>query len=231
MRRSDSLPSISSGFVSFAFGYRLSSECSFLFPGRRTQGRPGRDYRLFPSVFSSGDGRVSQVPGEPNVCMPCSSTPAGPKGDAVFPPDVAFRYPEAVGSHENAISGLNSKAYKLPVYASRPGLLQSAQHSVPAVSTLGRTGLITRRVPEKVSALHASPSSRLGLAHQEAAFCRNLRKYHFGFVCATPLTKTFVLKEFCIRGKKQIELKFLTECTNRHTRANMHLSLTRTPFL
>jgi len=65
----------------------------------------------------------------------------------VLPPDVAFRQPEAVGSREYAISGLNSRAYKLPVYASRPGLLQSAQHSVPAVSTLGRTGLGTRRVP------------------------------------------------------------------------------------
>ena len=100
--------------------------------------------------------------------MPCSSTPAGPAGDVVLPPGVAFRYPEAVGSRENAISGLNSKAYKLPVYASRPGLLLSAQHSVPTVSTLGRTGLITRRVPKKVSALHASPSSRLCLAHQDS---------------------------------------------------------------
>ena len=46
---------------------------------------------------------------------------------------------------------------------------------------------------------------------QEAAFCRNLGKYHFGLVCATPFTKTFILKEFCIRGKKEIEIKLLTE--------------------
>jgi len=91
MRRSDSLPPFSSGFVSFAFRYRLSPEYSLLFPGRRTQDRPGGDYRLFPSVFSSGDGRVSQVPGEPTVHMPFSSTPAGPGGNAVLPPDVAFR--------------------------------------------------------------------------------------------------------------------------------------------
>ena len=98
MGRSDSLPSVSSGFVSFAFRYRLSPEYSLLFPGRRTQGRPGRDYRLFPSVFSSGDGRVSQVPGEPTVSMPCSSTPAGPEGDAVLPSDIAFRQNETVSS-------------------------------------------------------------------------------------------------------------------------------------
>ena len=140
-----------------------------VFPGRRTQDRPGSDHRLFPSGFSSGNGRVSQVPGEPTACMPCSSTPAGPEGVAVLPPDVAFRQPEAVGSREYAISELNSRAYKLPVYASRPGLLLSAQHSVPAVSTLGRTGLVTRRVPKKVSALHASSFSRLGLAHQAPA--------------------------------------------------------------
>ena len=105
MRRSDSLPPFSSGFVSFAFRYRLSPEYSLLFPGRRTQGRPGRDYRLFPSVFSSGDGRVSQVPGEPTVCMPCSSTPAGPEDDAVLPPDGAFRKPELVGSRELQFRG------------------------------------------------------------------------------------------------------------------------------
>ncbi len=169
MGRSDSLPSISSGFVSFAFGYRLSSGFSLLFPGRRTRDRPGRDYRLFPSVFSSGDDRVSQVPGEPTVRMPCSSTPAGPESDAVLPPDGAFRYSEVVSSRGNAISGLNSKAYRLPVYASRPGLLQSAQHAVPAVSTLGRTGLVTRRVPKKVSAFHTFSFSRLGLAHQDSA--------------------------------------------------------------
>jgi len=71
-----------------------------VFPGRRTQDRPGSDHRLFPSGFSSGNGRVSQVPGEPTVSMPCSPTPAGPEGDAVLPSDVAFRQPEAVGSRE-----------------------------------------------------------------------------------------------------------------------------------
>ena len=169
MRRSDSLPPVSPGFVSFAFGYRLSPGYSLLSPGRRTQAGLEEITGSSLPVLSGGGGRVSQVPGEPTVCMPCSSTPAGPEGDAVLPPDVAFRQPEAVGSREFAISGLNSRAYKLPVYASRPGLLQSAQHSVPAVSTLGRTGLITRRVPKKVSAFHASPSSRLRLAHQAPA--------------------------------------------------------------
>jgi hypothetical protein len=80
-----------------------------------------------------------------------------------------------------AISGLNSKTYRLPVYASRPGLLQSAQHSVPAVSTLGRTGLGTRRVPKKVSAFHTFSFSKLGLAHQEPASRRiHLKHKKFG---------------------------------------------------
>ena len=126
--------------------------------------------------------------------MPCSSTPAGPGSAAVFPPDVAFRLPDVVCSREDAISGLNSKAYKLPVYASRPGLLQSAQHSVPAVSTLGRTGLVTRRVPiEGFSA----PCVLLLQAWPGAP-----GSYIFSFSATKP-AKTMLLKQFC-RHERQL---------------------------
>lgn len=41
-----------------------------------------------------------------------------------------------------------------------------------------------------------------------------LGKYHVGLICATPFTKTFILKEFCSRGKKQKEFKLLTARTD-----------------
>ena len=51
---------------------------------------------------------------------------------------------------------------------------------------------------------------------------RNFENYHFGLVCAMPFTKTFVLKKFCNRGKKEIELKLLAARTERHARVNIH---------
>ena len=60
--------------------------------------------------------------GNPNVCMPRSSTPARSWRDAVFRQDVAFRLLNGVGSREENLSRLNSAAYRLPVYASQRGL-------------------------------------------------------------------------------------------------------------
>ena len=63
--------------------------------------------------------------GNPRVDVPCSSTPAGPVGQAIFGPSgAAFRSRYVVGSRDvKILSGLNHTAHPLAVYASQPGLL------------------------------------------------------------------------------------------------------------
>ena len=62
---------------------------------------------------------------------------------------VAFRYLEDVGPRDQTYFGAQSHGLILPVYASQSGYPAATQHSVPAVGTLGRAGLVTRWVPMK----------------------------------------------------------------------------------
>ena len=88
--------------------------------------------------------RLQGLPGSWGTltCMPCSQTPADQSSWCCLKNcDGAFRFIDSVGSANLTISGLYHTAYRLPVYASRLGLPLAAQHSVPAASTLGRSGL------------------------------------------------------------------------------------------
>ena len=77
-----------------------------------------------------------------------------PRRDLGVMPSCAKILPSAVSTASapaTVLSWLNHTACTLPVYASRSGFSLPAQHSVPAVGTLGRAGSTPRRVPTKIS--------------------------------------------------------------------------------
>jgi hypothetical protein len=80
-----------------------------------------------------GDEGTSQVPGQPHAYMPCSQTPVGSRHQVIavrrccLPSISRRRLPRVT-----LLTRLNHTACTLPVYASRPRLPPSAQHSVPA---------------------------------------------------------------------------------------------------
>ena len=67
--------------------------------------------------------RVSQVPGEPSMPMPCSRTPAGPIHQATTMNQRGPRSFNDEDSTREVISGLNGTASALAVHASQDGLL------------------------------------------------------------------------------------------------------------
>lgn len=72
--------------------------------------------------------------GSPCTCMPCSSTPVGPRRQACYGASVL---PSAIAkasapTSDFSLSGLNHTAYMLVVYASRRQLPDAAQDSLPA---------------------------------------------------------------------------------------------------
>ena len=76
MRRCDSLQSFSPRFVSFAWRYHRW--VPFLRPRQprtRAADQPGVGKPVSPAGSHDGDGKVSQVPGEPADHSPCSPTP------------------------------------------------------------------------------------------------------------------------------------------------------------
>jgi hypothetical protein len=87
-----------------------------------------------PTWFAMESSRSLRFLGNPRVCSPCSRTPAGSPppgryGGGTRPTRSLTPWAPAIIS----ISGLNSTAFTLAVYASQPGSPQSTQDSLPVV--------------------------------------------------------------------------------------------------
>jgi hypothetical protein len=88
--------------------------------------------------------------GSPGACSPGSWTPAGPAHQAV----AVYRRGPSVRSDgglaaRSLISGLDSRAFTLTVYASSSGSPRPTQDSFLAAGQLGQVGLATHRAPTK----------------------------------------------------------------------------------
>ena len=69
-----------------------------------------------------GNDEISQVPGEPCAGMPCSLTPVRPQRQAISAHWCCLPFTQRRRlSQVKTISGLDSTAYLLAVYASQPG--------------------------------------------------------------------------------------------------------------
>ena len=107
------------------------------------------------------------------MLMPCSSTPAGPIRQALRRHRHGPRYVHNEGSHDIRLSGLNSTASALAAYASQDGLLHHHARLASRCRPLYGTGLITRRIPRKVSKMRLTshpPSSSLPGARTSSVF-------------------------------------------------------------
>jgi hypothetical protein len=124
---------------------------------------------MAPVGFSNGNDRTSQVPGEPT----CTCPALRPRWDRRVRPlrrfDAAFRLLYSVGSHKNGFYGApshgpNFRCLRFAGWITPPPRKTRFRLS----ATLCRTGLVTRRVPMKVSAIHAShpPSPSFPGAHK-----------------------------------------------------------------
>ena len=95
----------------------------------------------------SGDDRISYVPGEPLVLLPCSPTPAGPAHQAITTRRLGPRYVHGEGSCDIA--------FEAQSHGFGTGCLRFAGRVAPTprktrfrlLARLFRTGLVTRRVP------------------------------------------------------------------------------------
>ena len=150
MRRSDSRPSLPLHFVILRLAVPVLAPAF-----ART--RPDAGHAAWglwvlaaPCQLRTGDGRVSQVPGEPSVPMPCSWTPVGPTHQALT---MRRRGPRCLydeGSRDDWLSGLDHTALALAVYASPGGFARTGRKTrFPLLARLYGTGLVTRRVPTK----------------------------------------------------------------------------------
>ena len=118
-----------------------------------------------------GDGRISQVPGEPPACMPCSR----PRRDLGARPvrrlGVAFRSWHGVGSRDRSLfrGSITRPAHSLSTLR-RLGYPRTTQDSLPAGGHPCRTGFYPQgssgRFPsDSLPHVISSPFSRLCLAH------------------------------------------------------------------
>jgi hypothetical protein len=121
MRHSDSRPSISPHFVAFAWRYH---PCALFAPSGRDARpwAPGSWYSGSRAGDVSGDGRGSQVSGDPSCAYALFFDPGGigharplRRADAVPAAD------KSEDSHDD-LSRLNRTAWTLAVYASQGGL-------------------------------------------------------------------------------------------------------------
>jgi hypothetical protein len=95
-----------------------------------------------PSPLSSGGGdRASQVPGQPLVHMPCSSTPEGPLESGHHDSrDAAFRVLDRVGSLIRKFRGSIARPAHSLSTLRRMGHPIATQDSLPAAGQLCRAG-------------------------------------------------------------------------------------------
>jgi len=158
-RRYDLLPPVPPHFVAFA--WRYLTRPLVLFAPRRTSAppRPGVVDPVSRPGFHGGDGRISQVPGEPRVSVRhVPSTPAGLRppdhcGVAAWPlvseqqrlPRKVFR--RSIAWLSDWLSTLRSAGHPRPT-----------QDSLPAAGQALPDGLSTRRVP--MSGFGVSTTSR-----------------------------------------------------------------------
>ena len=129
---SESPPPIPPRFVAFAWRYHDCEAAFCVRPwgrARRWTSQQRRAWGLIcrlplPAMVVETTG-IPRFLGNPGVDVPCSSTPAGPVGQAIFSPTgAAFRSQYVVGSRDDKfLSGLNDTAHPLAVYASQPGSL------------------------------------------------------------------------------------------------------------
>ena len=121
-----------------------------------------------PRHLSAGDAGISQVPGEPNVPMPCSLTPAGPTspghcGGSAWPPFTARRRLPHCGNFGAQSHGLGTSCLRFARWVTHIG----RKTRFWLLAKLYQAGLFTRRVPRKVSemySLHHFPLSQASLA-------------------------------------------------------------------
>lgn len=110
----------------------------------------------------------------PDMLLPCSSTPAGPTHQALTMHRRGPRSRNDRGSQRKVISGLNRTASALAVYASsRPVTRPRRKTRFRVLAKLSRAGLITRRIPTRGfdGASYIIPSSpRLRLAQSASPF-------------------------------------------------------------
>ena len=119
MRRSDSLSPVPLHFVAFVPRYRLR-----------------------------GDGRASQVPGEPSCAHALLSDPGGAvRVRPLDPNDAAFRLSDGVGPLAFPFRGSITRPMHSLSTLRRAGLPAATQDSLPAAGQLCRAGLCTRWVP------------------------------------------------------------------------------------
>ena len=131
-------------------------------PPRRVARAAGLGFAVPVAPFRLLNAEATGVPrflGNPDVDVPCSSTPTGPAGPGLFSPtDAAFRTRNGVGSRNvKGLSGLYHTAHPLAVYASQPGLLPDHARLASGCWPLCRAGLVTRRVPMQGLASHDAP--------------------------------------------------------------------------
>src|SRR5205807_8907239 len=122
-------------------------------PGPPDAGRgPGALRCGSPQTARHREGAAGphKCPGDPGVPMPCSRTPAGTpshgRGESRRGPRFWRQRRLTAGL---AISGLNSTAWTLAVYASQWLLPAPTQDSLPATGQVYRVGLVTHRVATK----------------------------------------------------------------------------------
>jgi hypothetical protein len=149
--RSDSPPPVPPRFVAFAWRYPGHTRCSLPRPPGVAGHGPGVGHPVLPPGNCREDGGASQVPGGPV----CERAPlSDPGGTACARPlrrrDAAFRHFKNVGSREEITfrGSITRPAHSLSTLRS-PGHPGTTQDSLPAAGQLGRTGLVTRRVPSK----------------------------------------------------------------------------------
>ncbi len=152
-RHCDFLPPLPPRFVSFAWRYHGITHISLPPPLRAATSGLG----LLPGIpvreCFRGDDRISQVPGEPrfpfaHVLRP---RPAPPCLTVCGTPGMAPALRTTKAPTRRTISGLNSMAFGLAVYASRCRLPFTAQDSLPGDGPALLGGLLPARSLYKVS--------------------------------------------------------------------------------
>jgi hypothetical protein len=150
MRRCDCRATFPPHFVSFAWRYHRS--VSSFAPHRRERAtvRPGVWVRDLPSELSSGVLRLSQVPGEPRLCL---GPALGPRLDLRTRPCSASARPPL--PERRRLSELDTFRGSMTRLWHSLSTLRSLGHPTPRktrfrlLAKLYRTGLVTRRVPVK----------------------------------------------------------------------------------
>ncbi len=176
---SETLPPISPHFVAFAWRYHVCDAAFRVRPlaapaaPRRAGGGPG----VFQSAgcpIPAMNVETTGLPrflGNPHVDVPCSSTPAGPVGQAISAQPML---PSAVDTASAPATvkffrgSITRPAHSLSTLRSRD-CSRTTQDSLPAVGQLCRAGLTTRWVPLQGLATHVAPPHP-GFAWRTATF-------------------------------------------------------------